>query len=141
MSMPNIPNISPKIEIDIQDTISLLLSSIAQEQVAIANFTTSHAETLKVLNKKYANGEITHEQYLKACNLAKQTLKDITAKDWLLTNKIDNILEIIEIYPKPNENCSNEKCCFNKPQPRPSRCCCCSSEKFKECSTYFGRNV
>ncbi|WP_342580438.1 hypothetical protein [Ureibacillus sp. FSL W7-1570] len=47
MSMPNIPDISPKISIDREDVINLLLASIALEEIGLAHIINAEGEKIQ----------------------------------------------------------------------------------------------
>ena len=38
MSMPKIPNITPRINITLEDSVNLLLTSIAMEEISLSKF-------------------------------------------------------------------------------------------------------
>jgi hypothetical protein len=46
MSMPNIPDIKPKIELSFEETVLLLLSSIALEELSLAHIMNAEAKKL-----------------------------------------------------------------------------------------------
>lgn len=54
MSFPNIPPVSPAIEIDREDAINLLLASIAFEELGLAHLINAEAEKIQ-----YALGTLT----------------------------------------------------------------------------------
>lgn len=47
MSLPNIPNITPKISLERCDTINLLLSSIALEEIGLSHILNAEGEKLQ----------------------------------------------------------------------------------------------
>lgn len=51
MGMPTIPDIKPKIEISIEETIELLLASIALEELSIAHIMNAEAEKIQEIVK------------------------------------------------------------------------------------------
>ncbi|MGL5379891.1 MAG: hypothetical protein ACRDBA_08205, partial [Clostridium sp.] len=59
MSMPNIPNINPEVNLEIKDTISMLLSSIALEEIGLSHIINAEAEKIQyavgTLDTSYCN--------------------------------------------------------------------------------------
>jgi hypothetical protein len=47
MSMPNIPDIKPEINITLEETIKLLLASIALEELSLAHIMNAEAEKIQ----------------------------------------------------------------------------------------------
>ena len=55
MSMPNIPDIKPDIDLSIHDTINLLLASIALEELSIAHIMNAEGEKIQEIIKYKCN--------------------------------------------------------------------------------------
>lgn len=49
LSFPNIPNIKPDIDLDEEDVLSLLLASIALEELSLAHIMNAEAEKLQAV--------------------------------------------------------------------------------------------
>ena len=47
MSMPSIPDITPKIELDREESLNLLLASIAMEEMGLAHILNTEGEKLQ----------------------------------------------------------------------------------------------
>lgn len=92
MSMPNIPDINPKINISRNETIDLLLASIGLEELSLAHITNAEAEKLQYV---LASNPSFHE-LLKVNKSVLQTLKSSIKKEMLLQFKFENILELIK---------------------------------------------
>lgn len=102
MSQANIPDITPKIDITINQTIPLLLASIALEELALAHIMNSEAEKLQfVLGTLPEHSHSKHHQVsiddlLKVNASVRKTLQDVIKKEMLLQFKFENVLELIE---------------------------------------------
>ncbi|WP_317851460.1 hypothetical protein [Neobacillus bataviensis] len=59
MSLPNIPNITPLISVSVEQTIPLLLSSIALEELALAHIMNAEAEKLQFVLGKLGDSVVT----------------------------------------------------------------------------------
>ncbi|MEJ9230833.1 hypothetical protein LAV79_15370 [Peribacillus butanolivorans] len=101
MSFPNIPNISPTISITIGQTIPLLLSSIALEELALAHIMNAEAEklqfTLGTLDSSVAlsPGEVNLSDLLAVDASVQRTLRDVIKKEMLLEFKFENVIDLI----------------------------------------------
>lgn len=93
MSMPNIPDIKPDIELSLDDTIKLLLNSIALEELSIAHIMNAEAEKIQEVIKFKCN---SLEDLLEIDKSVEKMLKTLVNKEILLQNKFDNVLELIE---------------------------------------------
>ncbi|MDR5658559.1 hypothetical protein RH915_03550 [Serpentinicella sp. ANB-PHB4] len=50
MSFPNIPDVTPEIDIDREDVINLLLASIAFEELGLAHIFNAEAEKIQYIS-------------------------------------------------------------------------------------------
>lgn len=102
MSYPNIPNITPLISITTEQTIPLLLSSIALEELALAHIMNAEAEKLQLVLGTLPGGtsltpaEVSLDDLLAVNRSVQQTLRDVIKKEMLLEFKFENILELID---------------------------------------------
>ncbi|MBM7583191.1 hypothetical protein JOD02_002069 [Caldicoprobacter guelmensis] len=113
MSMPTIPDIKPKIEISIEETIKLLLASIALEELSLAHIMNAEAEKIQEIikctgDKKYSDTteDKLHDLLLIDKSVDKM-LKDIIKKEMLLEFKFENILELCKTY-KEKDRCKDK---------------------------------
>ena len=51
MGMPNIPDIKPKIEVSFEESVNLLLASIALEELSLAHIMNAEAEKIQEVVK------------------------------------------------------------------------------------------
>lgn len=108
LAFPNIPNITPTISVTIEETIPLLLSSIALEELALAHIMNAEAEKLQfVLGTLGGSGitlspaELSLENLLDINESVQCTLWGVIKKEMLLDFKFRNILELIDSIPPP----------------------------------------
>lgn len=97
MSFPNIPDVDASVSLSLDDSINLLLASVAFEELGLAHLINAEAEKLQ-----YALGTIEGQTVLEpaptltdllAINSSiHQTLKDIIKKEMLLQFKLEDIL-------------------------------------------------
>lgn len=90
MSMPNIPDISPKIDLKREDIINLLLASIALEEIGLAHIINAEGEKLQ---KFICEAEGTKD-LLEANRSVERTLRTVIKKEMLLQFKLEDTLLI-----------------------------------------------
>lgn len=107
MSFPIIPNITPFISVTTEQTIPLLLASIAFEELALAHIMNAEAEKLQFIlgtldtDVTFTPAEVSLEDLLDANTSVQRTLRDVIKKEMLLEFKFENILDLIAISPLP----------------------------------------
>ena len=93
MNMPNIADMKTDIDLSMDDTIKLLLTSIALEEISISNIINAEAEKIQeVINFKCNS----LEDLLEIDKSVESMLKTLIQKDFLLQNKFENVLKLIE---------------------------------------------
>ncbi|CCQ93995.1 conserved hypothetical protein [[Clostridium] ultunense Esp] len=104
MTQANIPNITPSVSITVGQTIPLLLSSIALEELALAHIMNAEAEklqfvlgTLTPTTSTLTPAEVTISNLLFVDQSVRRTLEDVIKKEMLLQFKFDNILDLIQL--------------------------------------------
>ncbi|MDM5224303.1 hypothetical protein QUF86_26900 [Peribacillus sp. NJ11] len=103
MSFPNIPNITPLISVTIGQTIPLLLSSIALEELALAHILNAEAEksqfVLGTLDTAVtlSPGTVSLADLLAVNASVQRTLRDVIKKEMLLEFKFENVLDLIPL--------------------------------------------
>lgn len=90
--MPNIPNITPNININFEEVINLLLASIALEEIGISHIINAEGEKIQEVIGKHA----CLEDLIKIDKSVQTTLRDLIKKEMLLEFKFENILELME---------------------------------------------
>lgn len=94
MSMPTIPDIKPKIEITLEETIRLLLASIAFEELSLAHIMNAEAEKVQEVLKCGGGSKLS--DLLCIDKTVEKVLKNVIKKEMLLEFKFDNILELMD---------------------------------------------
>ncbi|MBK5491854.1 hypothetical protein [Bacillus sp. TH13] len=105
MSQANIPNITPTISITAGQSVSLILASIALEELALAHIINSEAEKIQfllgTLNSSVTPPPVTVSGLLTLNNSVKQTLQAVIKQEMLLQFKLENVLDLVSITPLP----------------------------------------
>ncbi|MBK5491850.1 hypothetical protein [Bacillus sp. TH13] len=100
MSQANIPNITPTIAITAGQSISLILASIALEELALAHIINSEAEKIQfllgTLNSCVTPPPVTLSNLLTVNNSVQQTLQATIKQEMLLQFKLEHILDLLE---------------------------------------------
>lgn len=98
MSMPNIPDINPTIDIKTPDVINLLLASIAFEELGLAHIINAEAEKIQsvlgTLPGQTVNNP-TVNQLERIDNITGRVLRDVIKKEMLLQFKLEDILDLL----------------------------------------------
>ncbi|SFI70656.1 hypothetical protein SAMN04488574_10451 [Bacillus sp. 71mf] len=108
MSFPNIPNITPTISVTTAQTIPLLLSSIALEELALAHIINAEAEKLQFVLGTLPSGRttlsppvVTISNLLIVNSSVQRTLRDVIKKEMLLEFKFENVLDLLATVSPP----------------------------------------
>lgn len=104
MSQANIPNITPSISVTIGQTVPLLLSSIALEELALAHIMNAEAEkiqfvlgTLTPTTSTLEPPEVSISNLLDVNLSVRRTLQDVIKKEMLLQFKFENVLDLVQL--------------------------------------------
>ncbi|HLO12702.1 MAG TPA: hypothetical protein VK190_10865, partial [Pseudoneobacillus sp.] len=97
MSFPNIPNVTPSIDMNREDVINLLLASIAFEELGLAHIINAEAEKVQAVVGTLP--EVTYPRTtigdLISVNASvNDTLKTVIKQEMLLQFKLENILDL-----------------------------------------------
>ncbi|WP_242311973.1 hypothetical protein [Bacillus cereus group sp. BfR-BA-01331] len=105
MSQANIPNITPTISITPGQSVSLILASIALEELALAHIINSEAEKIQfllgTLSTSVTPPPVTLPDLLTLNSSVRQTLQTVVKQEMLLQFKLENILDLVSITPLP----------------------------------------
>ncbi|EIJ81346.1 hypothetical protein PB1_00335 [Bacillus methanolicus PB1] len=107
MSQANIPNITPLISVTTEQTIPLLLASIALEELALAHIINAEAEKLQFVlgslptSTTFTPADVSLSDLIALDANVQRTLRDVIKKEMLLQFKFENILDLIAITPLP----------------------------------------
>lgn len=99
----SIPNITPTISITPDQSISLILTSIALKELTLAHIINSEAKKIQflvgILNTSVTPPTATLPGLLTLNNSVQQTLQTVVKQKILLQFKLENILDIVSITP------------------------------------------
>ncbi|WP_340453074.1 hypothetical protein [Peribacillus butanolivorans] len=107
MSLPILPNFTPTISITTEQTIPLLLASIALEELALAHIINVQAEELQSVLGTLPGGTpisppfITLADLLAMNSSVQRTLRHVIKKEMLLEFKFENVLDLLATVPSP----------------------------------------
>jgi len=111
MSQPSIPNITPIISITKQDTLSLLLSSIAMNELSMSHIINAEAEKIQAF-VQYANRThcVKTKEFIQFNSSVSKLMEDVNMEQWLGLNKLDRIIQLIEDHYVGNKPCRCSSC-------------------------------
>ncbi len=127
MSLPSIPNITPSISLKRCETVDLLLSSIALEEIGLSHILNAEAEKLQ---RFLEMRDTCFSDYLQMNKSINNTLKTVVKSQLLLQLKLE---ETVSIDDSEEENCDEPECpCGNGCGKERNDCCvhkgCCCHE-------------
>ena len=99
MSFPNIPDVDASVDISIEDSVNLLLASVAFEELGLAHLINAEAEKVQYVLGTLEGQEgpetpATVDDLLRVNRSVDQTLRDIIKKEMLLQFKLEDVLTI-----------------------------------------------
>lgn len=98
MSYPNIPDVTPKIEIEREDVVNLILASIAFEELGLSHIINAEAEKIQyvlgTIDKDGVRINPTVDDLLKLDASVRKMLKDICKKEIILGYKLEEASSI-----------------------------------------------
>lgn len=103
MSQPTLPNITPTISLNMDQTIAMLLSSIALEEMAMAHLVNAEAEKMQyvlgTLESRLKNAVAPNfEQLLEVqCSIGKM-MNQILNKDMQLNTRFQHVLDLQKVH-------------------------------------------
>lgn len=103
MSQASIPNITPEISITLEDSVNLLLASIALEELALAHIINAEGEKIQYIIGTLPGvtpPEVPSLSTLLTINdSVRKTLQSVIAKEIILNFKMENVLDAIASNP------------------------------------------
>lgn len=96
MSMPNIPNLNPNININRDDALNIILSSIGMEELSLAHILNAEAEKIQFAlgTLETATGPASMDQILETNRLANKMVRDVIKNQMLLAMKMEDTVEL-----------------------------------------------
>lgn len=112
MSMPNIPDITPDFEFDRAQAITLLLASIAMEEMGLAHILNAEGQKMEYVLELKSNKNVCIHDILALNDSIERIIKSISRLQIILQDKMDNVVRLIpgEWEPSP---------CPKPPRPKP----------------------
>lgn len=114
MSQPSIPNITPVISITKRETITLLLSSIAMNELSMSHIINAEAEKIQAF-VHYANHShsIKTREFIQFNSSVSKLLEDVNMEQYLGLNKLDRIVHLIDNHFDHSHcnNCNDNEDC------------------------------
>lgn len=114
MSYPNIPDITPDIDIKRKDVINLLLASIALEELGLSHIINAEAEKIQYVlgtlhrdDYRKPDQHVTVEQLLKINRSVEVALRNVIKNQMLLQFKLEDTINLSKI-PSPH---LEDPCC------------------------------
>lgn len=103
MSMPNIPDIKPKIDINMEETINMLLSSIAMQDLGLSHIINAEAEKVQFVLGTLHNEETETEKYciddvLKVNKTVDRTLRGVLKNQIMSQLKLEDTLDLCDRF-------------------------------------------
>lgn len=99
MSLPEIPNIAPKITVNRTEAINLLLASIAMEEIGLSHILNAEGEKIQAA---LDIENICIHDMLKINKSVERTLRNVLKNQMLLQFKLEDVIEI--------PDCDAEEC-------------------------------
>ncbi|WP_210366701.1 hypothetical protein [Bacillus sp. REN3] len=100
MSFSNIPNITPLVSVTVRQTVPLLLSSIAFEELALAYIMNAEAEKLQFTLGTLTGSQVSRfpadvsvADLINVQSSVQRTLRDVIKKEMLLDMRFENLLD------------------------------------------------
>ncbi|MEH7151418.1 hypothetical protein V7095_13525, partial [Bacillus thuringiensis] len=141
MSLPNVPNITPSISLNREETLNLLLASIALEEIGLSHILNAEGEKLQYF---LSTCPTNFKSFLDINNSVNETLRNVAKNQMLLHFKLEDVMKLKIHY---NKNCiddchdteyceehTNYPCmeCYNK-HSNDCRCTECRDKHNNDC--------
>ncbi|OOM82499.1 hypothetical protein CLPUN_02010 [Clostridium puniceum] len=108
MSMPNIPNITPLINITREQAIDMIIASIAMEEMGLAHILNAEGEKIQYILDKNKCKSVLPKDIKEINQGVEKVIREIMKLQILLQEKLESIISIIP----PKSDCCDD-CCEN----------------------------
>ncbi|MFB5762025.1 hypothetical protein [Paenibacillus medicaginis] len=111
MSQPSIPNITPLITVTKKETISLLLGSIAMNELSMSHIINAEAEKMQAFVQHAERSmSIKTKDYIQFNNTVSKFMEEIIMEHWLSLNKLDRVIQLVDehFHEGAFDNCTEE---------------------------------
>lgn len=113
MSMPNIPNITPIINIDREKAINMLMASVAMEEMGLSHIINAESEKIKYVLNSHKCKSASIQEIKDVNKSVEKVIRTVMKIQFLLQDKLENIIDAIpKEKPLPCEEC--KPCVKNK---------------------------
>lgn len=116
MSLPNIPDITPNIDLDRDEAITLLLASIAMEEMGLAHILNAEGEKLQYILSLKSNKDTCLHEILAVNESIERVIKSVTRLQLILQDKLESVVRLIpkgcEPHPRPPRPPKPKPCCY-----------------------------
>ena len=113
MSMPNIPNITPIIDIDREKVINMLMASIAMEEIGLSHIINAESEKIQYILNPHKCKSASIQEIKEVNQSVEKVMRSVMKIQFLLQDKLENIISII---PKDKEHKYPNPCCKESPK-------------------------
>ncbi len=96
MSMPKVPDITPEFELERDEAITLLLTSIAMEEMGLAHILNAEGEKVQYLLGQKNKGKLGAEQLLEINGSVEAIIRSVTKLQIILSDKLDNVIRLLQ---------------------------------------------
>lgn len=97
MSQPSIPNMTPIVSVSKEDTISMLLSSVAMNEMAMSHLINAEAEKIQSFVRYSEEAKcIKTKDFIQFNNSVSRFLEQATMEQWLSLNKLDRVIQLVD---------------------------------------------
>lgn len=97
MSQPSIPNITPVIAVTRQESITMLLSSIAMNEMSMSHIINAEAEAVHTYVSYTSRvSPMNSADLIKLHHATARLLEEVSKWQWLNLNKLDRILRLLD---------------------------------------------
>ncbi|SHK97793.1 hypothetical protein [Desulforamulus aeronauticus] len=103
MSLPNIPNITPIITIDREEALTMLLASIALEEMGLAHIINAEGEKIQYVLNTEINKSVSIKDIQEVNQGVERVIRSTTKLQMLLQEKLENIISLIHQRPQFSE--------------------------------------
>lgn len=93
MSLPNIPNITPVVSLTKDETIRLILASIAAQEISFANILNAQSQKLEMFLQR---GDASLDDMLKLNRSLERIMRNVIKNEMLLLFKLEDALEVLD---------------------------------------------
>lgn len=91
MSLPNIPDITPRIDLKREEVIHLLLTSVAMDEISLSQILNAEGENMQRLLERE---HVSLEDMIQMNRSVERMLRTMVGKQILLQFKLDQIMEL-----------------------------------------------